>query len=100
MKILFLSGWGSAVPLAMHCEESGHEIKFWIEDKDSKDVGEGFVKHVDDYKSHISWADLVITDDTHLGKVNDSIRERDPGDWRNKNDGCFRGRPRPGPETL
>ena len=76
MKILFLSGWGSAVPLAMHCEESGHEIKFWIEDKDSKDVGEGFVKHVDDYKSHISWADLVITDDTHLGKVNDSIREK------------------------
>jgi len=76
MKILFLSGWGSAVPLAMHCEESGHEVKFFIEDKDSKDVGLGFIPHVDDYKPHISWADLVISDDTHLGKVNDSIREK------------------------
>jgi phosphoribosylamine--glycine ligase len=76
MKILFLSGWGSAVPLAMCCEEYGHETKFFIEDKDSKDVGDGFVPKVDDYKPHVPWADLVVTDDTHLGKINDSIREK------------------------
>ncbi len=76
MKILFLSGWGSAVPLAMHMEESGNEVKFFIEDKDSQDVGEGFIPKVDDYKPHVVWADLVITDDTHLGKINDSIREK------------------------
>jgi phosphoribosylamine---glycine ligase len=76
MKILFLSGWGSAVPLAQHCDEFGHDVKFWIEDKDSKDVGDGFVPKVDDYKGSVEWADLVITDDTHLGKVNDTIREK------------------------
>jgi len=76
MKILFLSGWGSAVPLAMNCEEYGHETKFWIEDKDSTDVGDGFIRKVPDYKPHIEWADLVIVDDTHLGKVNDSIRAK------------------------
>lgn len=75
MKILFISGWGSAVPLAMHCEESGHEAKFFIDDPDSKDVGDGFVTKVDDYQSHLKWADLVITDDTGKGKVNDKIRE-------------------------
>lgn len=76
MNILFLSGWGSAVPLAMICEEYGHDVKFFIEDKDSKDVGDGFVPKVDDYKKEIDWADLVITDDTHLGKINDKIREK------------------------
>ena len=76
MKILFISGWGSAVPLAMECEEAGHAVKFFIEDKDSKDVGDGFVRKVDDYKPHVPWADLVITDDTHLGKINDSIRDQ------------------------
>lgn len=76
MKILFLSGWGSAVPLAMHCQEDGHETKFWIQDKDSKDVGDGFVNKVDDYKSSVGWADLVICDDTHFGKINDEIRSK------------------------
>ena len=76
MKILFISGWGSAVPLAMECEGAGHEVKFWIQDKDSKDVGDGFIPKVDDYKDHVAWADLVVCDDTHFGKINDSIRER------------------------
>ena len=76
MNILFLSGWGAAVPLAMNCLDFGHEVKFFIEDKDSQDVGDGFVPKVDDYKPHVQWADLVITDDTHLGKINDSIREK------------------------
>lgn len=76
MKILFLSWWGAAVPLAMHCEEYGHDIKFFIEDKESKDVGDGLVPKVDDYKDDLKWPDLVITDSTHLGKVNDSIRAK------------------------
>ncbi len=76
MKILFLSGWGSSVPLAMTCEEAGHKIKFFVEDKDSQDVGDGFVPKVDDYKPHVDWAELVVTDDANLGKVNDSIREK------------------------
>jgi phosphoribosylamine--glycine ligase len=77
MKILFLSGWGPlSVPLAMNCQESGHETKTWIQDKEGKDIGDGFVEKVDDYKSHVAWADLVISDYTRLGKINDSIRSR------------------------
>lgn len=76
MKILFLSWWGAALPLSMHCEDYGHETRFFIDDKESKEVGDGFVEKVSDYESHISWADLVITDSTHLGKVNDSIRKK------------------------
>lgn len=76
MKILFLSWWGAAIPLAIHCQENGHKVKFFIDDKDSKEVGNGFVPKVDDYEKHIDWCDYVITDSTHLGKVNDEIRKK------------------------
>ncbi len=76
MKILFISGWGCAVPLAMHMQESGHDIRFWIKDKGSEDVGDGFVPKVKDYEPSVSWADLVICDDTRFGKINDAIREK------------------------
>jgi len=75
MKILFVSGWGSSVPLAMKCQEEGHEVKFWIQDKHSKDVGDGFVHKVDDYKGHVDWSDYLICDDTHFGKAIDEIRK-------------------------
>ncbi len=76
MKILFLSWWGASLPLAIHCQENGHEVKLFVDDKESKEVGDGFVPKVDDYKSHVEWADLVITDSTHLGSSNDAIREK------------------------
>ena len=76
MKILFLSGWGSAVPLAMLCEDAGHAVRFWIDDKDSKDVGDGFVRKIDDYKASMDWPDLVITDDTGMSKKTDPFREK------------------------
>lgn len=79
MKILFLSGWGGVTPLAMHCQDYGHKVKLFVrkeDEKDPGDVGDGFVQKVPDYKAHIDWADLVICDDTHFGKINDSIRAK------------------------
>lgn len=76
MKILFLSYWGSAVPLAMHCQDSGHEVRFYIEDEESQEVGDGFVPKIDDYKESESWCDYVITDDSSFGKVNDALRKK------------------------
>lgn len=76
MKILFLSGWGSALPLAMEMENQGHATRMWIEDKESQDVGDGFIVKLDDYKPSIEWADLVISDDSNLGKISDGLREK------------------------
>ena len=76
MNILFLSWWGAAVPLAMHCEDYGHDILFFIDDESSKKVGDGFVPKSDDYKKSVDWADLVICDSTHFGKVNDALRKK------------------------
>ena len=75
MKILFLSGWGSAVPLAMACEEAGHETRFWIQDKDSLDVGDGFITKAKDWKELLGWCDLLISDDTHMAKITDPFRD-------------------------
>ena len=76
MKILFISNTGGSICLAMCCQDQGDEVRLFIKDKECKDIGDGFVPKVDDYASSLSWCDLVITDDTHLGKMNDSIREK------------------------
>ena len=75
MKILFTSSWGSSVPLAMLCEDVGHDVLFFIKDKKS-DVGDGFVNKTDDLEKASEWADLIICDDTGWGKKNDDLRSK------------------------
>lgn len=76
MKILFLSTEGNSFPLAMEMMEEGHEVKFFVKNEDEAKAGDGFVPKSKDYKGDISWADLVISDDTGFGQINDLIREK------------------------
>ena len=76
MKVGFVSGWGSAVPLAMAIEDAGHETRFWVQDKDSSDVGDGFITKAKDWKELLGWCDLLISDDTHMHKITDPFREK------------------------
>jgi len=76
MKIAFVSSWGLGLTLAMQMKDFGHEVRFYIDDKDSKDVGDGFIEKSQDWKSLIDWCDYVIADDTHLTKMTDQFREK------------------------
>lgn len=78
MKIGFISGWGAAIPLACHMQDDAHEVRFWVQDPYSKDVGDGFVTKVKDWKELLGWCDLLITDDTHMHKITDLFREKIP----------------------
>ena len=75
MKILYLSAKGDSFPLGCEMMKEGHEVKFYTKSPKDKDAGTGFVPLVDNYVDHLKWADLVITDDTIWGKINDSIRK-------------------------
>lgn len=55
--------------------KEGHEVKFYTKSPDDKDAGEGFLPLVDTYEDHVLWADLVVTDDTIWGKVNEDLRK-------------------------
>jgi phosphoribosylamine--glycine ligase len=76
MRVAFVSGWGSAVPLAMEIENAGHETRFWIQDKGSEDVGDGFIEKAKDWKELLGWCDYVICDDVRMSNITDSFREK------------------------
>lgn len=76
MKILFLSAKGDSFPLGCEMKKQGHEVKFHTKSEDDRDAGTGFVDLVEDYKPHVDWADLIITDDTIWGKVNEDLRKK------------------------
>ncbi|HVG92903.1 MAG TPA: phosphoribosylamine--glycine ligase, partial [Planctomycetota bacterium] len=41
-----------------------------------KEVGDGFVPKVDDWKAHVDWADVIVFDDTEWGDVCEDLRRR------------------------
>ena len=73
-KFLFVSKESLSGDLALRLVEEGHEIKFYFEDKDSKDVYDGFFEKVDNWKRHQKWADLIVFDDENFGVYADRLR--------------------------
>ena len=73
-NILFVSRWGETLDLAYAMQQEGHKIKFYIEDKPSKEIGYGFVPKVSDWTRHQDWADLFIFDYTGYGAICQSLR--------------------------
>lgn len=51
-------------------------MKAYIKSESDKDVYDGFLDKVDDYKKHIDWADVVVFDDVGFGKEADELRKK------------------------
>lgn len=75
-KFLFVSRWGEIMDIAYAVQEEGNEVKFFIEDKASREIGFGFVKHVKKWEKHLDWADVTVFDYTGYGKVCDALRSK------------------------
>lgn len=76
LKILIVSHEALASDLAWQLVKEGHDVKFSISDKDSKDIADGFVTKVDDWHEAVDWADLVIFDDClGFGKEAEKLRK-------------------------
>ncbi|WP_299391024.1 phosphoribosylamine--glycine ligase [uncultured Gelidibacter sp.] len=67
-KFLFISRWGEILDIAYATQNEGNDVKLYIEDKPSREIGTGFVKKVKDWKKYIDWADILIFDYTGFGK--------------------------------
>jgi phosphoribosylamine---glycine ligase len=63
-KFLFISIDGLISDIAWRVQEEGNEVKFFIENKEEKDIGEGFVPKTDNWEKEIEWADVIVFDDT------------------------------------
>ena len=60
--------------LAYVIKQEGNEVKFCVQSATEKDVGDGFVDKVDEWESHVAWADVIVFDDIGFGKVAEKLR--------------------------
>lgn len=73
-KFLFISRWGESLDIINTIKSEGHEVKMFIEDKASKEIGFGFVNKVTHWQKHVDWADIVFFDYTGYGKIASELR--------------------------
>jgi phosphoribosylamine--glycine ligase len=75
-KFLFVSRWGESLDIINVIKLEGHDVKMFIEDKASKEIGYGFVKKVSQWEKHIDWADVIVFDYTGFGKIASELRRK------------------------
>jgi phosphoribosylamine--glycine ligase len=74
-KFLFVSIDALIGDLAWAVKKEGHEVRYYIRDPEQKDVCDGFLDKVDDWKEHVEWADVIVFDDFGFGEDADRLRK-------------------------
>ena len=74
-KFLFVSVWGETLDIAYTVLLEGHDVKMFIEDKASREIGYGFVKKVRDWEAHTDWADIIVFDYTGYGQECEALKQ-------------------------
>lgn len=77
-RFLFVSLSGLIGDIAWQVVKEGHEVRYYIDDKKERDICDGFVPKVREWKKHIDWADVIVFDDT-LGQGTDAQALRAQG---------------------
>lgn len=76
-NFLFISLDALSTDTAWHCIKEGHNVKHFIENKVEKDIGDGFVPKVDNWRKELEWADVIVFDDTlGQGKKAEKLRKQ------------------------
>lgn len=75
LKFLFVSFEALIGDLAWQVKKEGHEVKYYIQDKGERDVCDGFVDKIDDWKAQKDWADVIIFDDIGFGALVEALRK-------------------------
>ncbi len=77
-KFLFVSIDGLITDIVWQVLKEGHKVKYFIEDKDEKEVGDGFVSKVENWEEEVDWSDIIIFDDV-LGQGKKAQKLRSEG---------------------
>ena len=75
LKFLFVSIDALIGDLAWVVKGEGHDVRYFIQAKDQKDVCDGFIEKVDSWKEHVDWADCVVFDDFGFGEEAEKLRK-------------------------
>lgn len=75
-KFLFVSYDALINDTAWQVVKEGHDVKYYIKNKDAKDIADGFVPKTDDWEADVDWADVIIFDDVlGFGKMAEKLRK-------------------------
>ncbi|MBI3631364.1 MAG: phosphoribosylamine--glycine ligase [Candidatus Staskawiczbacteria bacterium] len=74
-KFLFVSWESLSGDLALLIKKEGHEVKVYIKAECDKDVYDGFLEKVPDWKQFVDWADVIVFDDVGFGEEADRLRK-------------------------
>lgn len=74
-KFLFVSFEGLIGDLAWAVKKEGNEVKYFIDQKDQRDVCDGFVEKCDEWEKLVDWADVIVFDDIGFGAMADKLRK-------------------------
>jgi phosphoribosylamine---glycine ligase len=76
-KFLFISFNGLSVDTAWHIKKEGNEVKYFIENINEKDVGDGFIDKIDNWEKEVEWADVIVFDDVFgQGEKANNLRKK------------------------
>ncbi|MBI2140408.1 phosphoribosylamine--glycine ligase, partial [Candidatus Woesearchaeota archaeon] len=76
-KFLFISYDANISDTAWQVVKEGHDVKFFIDNADEKEVADGLVPKTDNWEKEVEWADIVIFDDTlGFGKHAQRLRKQ------------------------
>ncbi len=73
-KFLFVSEEALIGDLAWQVKQEGNQVKYFIHEKASKDICDGFVDKCDDWKELTKWADVIVFDDVYFGEEAEKLR--------------------------
>jgi phosphoribosylamine--glycine ligase len=77
-NFLFVSVGALIGDIAWMVRKEGHEVRYFIETESERSIADGFVDKVDDWESHVDWADVIVFDDV-LGQGEKAKTLRDAG---------------------
>ena len=76
-KFLFVSLDSLIADIAWRVMLEGHEVKYYVKDPDEREVGQGFIGMVEDWKKEVDWADIIVFDDVlGQGAIAKKLREQ------------------------
>ncbi|MDD5650362.1 MAG: phosphoribosylglycinamide synthetase C domain-containing protein [Candidatus Nanoarchaeia archaeon] len=73
-KFLFVSYESLSGDLAWEVKKEGNEVKIYVQSEADKDVYDGILDKVENWKEHVDWADVIVFDDVGFGNIADSLR--------------------------
>lgn len=75
-KFLFVSFESLSGDLAWQIKKEGHDVKVFIEKESDKEVYDGFLEKVDNWKDYIDKVDVIVFDDIGFGDIADELRAK------------------------